>query len=93
MLTSNRTKDIISFFLRWVRNGSLAVLLAMIMTDWDLAQIGALKIMNSDSQIFLCKWHILHLMQTYFYASEFPELWTKVKALVSTSDEEEFNKL
>src|SRR6266850_8035947 len=58
MLASNGTKDIISFFLHWVRDGSLAISPAMIMTDRDLAQIGALKIMYSDSWIFLCKWHI-----------------------------------
>jgi len=93
MLASNGTKDIISFFLCWVRDGSPAISPAMIMTDQDLAQIGALKIMYPDSWIFLCKWHVLHMMRTHFNASEFLELWTKVKALVSTSDEEEFNKL
>ena len=93
MLTFNRTKGIISFFLRWVRDRSSAVLPAIIMTDWDLVQISALKIIYPDSQIFLCKWYVLHVMQTHFNACEFLELWTKVRALVSTSDEEEFNKL
>ena len=46
-----------------------------------------------DSQIFLCKWHILRAMRTHFNAFEFSELWTKVRALVSTPDKEEFNKL
>jgi len=93
MLVSNGTKDIISFFLCWVRDRSPAISLAMIMTNRDLVQIGALKIVYPDSRIFLCKWHVLCAMRTHFNASEFPELWTKVKALVSTSDEEEFNKL
>jgi hypothetical protein len=44
MLMFNGTKDIISFFLYWVRDGSLAVSPAIMMTNWDLAQIGALKI-------------------------------------------------
>src|SRR6267142_5634814 len=58
MLASNGTKDIISFFLCWVRDGSPAILPAMIMTDRDLVQIGALKIVYPDSWIFLCKWHV-----------------------------------
>jgi hypothetical protein len=68
------------FFLHWVRDGSLAVSLAIIMTNQDLAQIGALEIMYLDSWIFLCMWHVLHAMQTHFNACEFLELWTKVRA-------------
>jgi len=62
MLASNGTKDIISFFLHWVRDRSPAISPAMIMTDRDVAQIGALKIMYPDSRIFLCKWHVLRAM-------------------------------
>jgi len=62
MLACNGTKDTISFFLCWVQDRSLAVLPAMIMTDQDLAQISALKIVYPDSQIFLCKWHVLCAM-------------------------------
>jgi hypothetical protein len=93
MLVSNGTKDTITFFVRWVQDGSPAVLPAVIMTDRDLAQIGALEIIYPDSRIFLCKWHVLRAMQSHFNANEFPELWTKVKALVSTPDEEEFDRL
>jgi hypothetical protein len=93
MLTSNGTKDIISFFLHWVRDGSPAVSPAIIITDRNLVQIGALKIVYPDSQIFLYKWHVLCMMRTHFNACEFPKLWTKVRSLVSTPDEEEFNKL
>jgi hypothetical protein len=74
MLASNGTKDIISFFLYWVRDRSLAVSPAIIMTNQDLAQIDVLKIVYLDSQIFLCKWHVLCTMQTHFNACEFPEL-------------------
>src|SRR3984893_8153503 len=93
MLASNGTKDTISFFVRWVRDGSPAVMLAMIMTDRDLAQIGTLKIVYPDSQIFLCKWHVLRAMQSYINANELPELWSKIRALVSTPDEKEFDRL
>ena len=93
MLASNGTKNTISFFVRWVQHGSPAVLPAMIMTDKDLAQIGALKIVYPDSRIFLCKWHVLRAIRSHLNASEFPELWNKVRALVNTPDEEEFDRL
>jgi transposase-like protein len=93
MLASNGTKDTISFFVRWVRDGSPAVSPAVIMTDRDQAQIGALKIVYPDSRIFLCKWHVLRAMRSHFNANDYPEIWNKVRALVSTPDEEEFNRL
>jgi predicted 3-demethylubiquinone-9 3-methyltransferase (glyoxalase superfamily) len=65
----------------------------MIMTDRDLAQIGALKIAYPDSRIFLCKWHVLRAIRTHFNSNDFPELWIKVRALVSASDKEEFDRL
>ena len=93
MLSSNGTKETISFFVRWVRDGSPSVRPAVIMTDRDLAQIGALKIVYPGSQIFLCKWHVLRAMRSHFNTNKFPELWTKVKALVNTPDETTFNKI
>jgi hypothetical protein len=83
MLASNGTKDTISFFVRWVQDGSPAVMPAMIMTDQDLAQIGAFKIVYPDSWIFLCKWHVLHVMRSHINTNELPELWLKIRALVS----------
>jgi hypothetical protein len=93
MLASNGTKDTISFFVHWVWDRSPAVTPAMIITDSDLAQISTLKIVYLDSWIFLCKWHVLHTMRLHINANELPELSSKVRALVSTPDEKEFDRL
>jgi hypothetical protein len=58
------------------------VRLVVIMTDRDCAQINALKAVYLDSQILLCKWHVLHVMRLHFNTNEFLDLWAKVKAFV-----------
>ena len=95
MLASNGTKETISFFLRWVRDGSPQVSPTVMMTNCDLAQICALESVYPEpkSRIFLCKWHVLRAMRSHFNIHEFPDLWTKVKDLVITPDETVFNKL
>jgi hypothetical protein len=62
MLASNGTKETISFFLHWVWDRSLQVSPAVMMTDCDLTQIHTLENVYPDSWIFLCKWHVLHMM-------------------------------
>ena len=62
MIASNGTTNTIAFFVHWVRDASLAVQPAVIMTDHDHAQINMLKAIYPDSQILLCKWHVLRVM-------------------------------
>src|SRR5216683_5220806 len=93
MLASNRTTDTIAFFVGWVRDLSPVVWPAVIMTDCDCAQMNALRLVYPDSQMLLCKWHVLCAMQSHFNTSEFPELWAKVKALVNASQSADFVKL
>jgi len=93
MLVSNGTTDTIAFFVSWVRDASLAVWLAVIITDHDRTQMNALRLVYPDSQMLLCKWHVLRAMRSHFNTSEFPELWAKVKALVNASQSVDFVKL
>jgi hypothetical protein len=93
MLASNGTTDTIAFFVGWVRDASPAVRPAVIMTDRDRAQINALRIVYPDSQILLCKWHVLRAMRSHFNTNEFPDLWAKVKAFVNASELAVFAKL
>jgi len=93
MIASNGTTDTIAFFVGWVRDASPAVRPAVIMTDRDRAQINALKAVYPDSQILLCKWHVLHAMRSHFNTNEFPDLWAKVKAFVNASESGVFAKL
>jgi MULE transposase domain len=93
MLASNGTTNTIAFFVGWVRDVSPAVRLAVIMTDHDHAQMNVLRLVYPDSQMLLCKWHVLRAMQSHFNTNKFPELWAKVKALVNASESANFVNL
>ena len=93
MIASNGTTDTIAFFVGWVRDASPAVRPAVIMTDRNRAQINTLKAVYPDSQILLCKWHVLRAMQSHFNTNEFLDLWAKVKAFVNASESRVFAKL
>jgi hypothetical protein len=93
MLASNGMTAMIAFFLRWVRDASLSVQPAVIITDHDQAQINALEAIYPWSTVNLCTWHILHAMRSHFNINQYPVLWDKVKAWVKTTDQIEFAKL
>jgi|SRR6266851_2857372 len=93
MLASNGTTNTIAFFVSWVRDTSPAVWPAVIMTDHDRVQINALRIVYSDSQILLCKWHVLHVIRLHFNTNKFPDLWAKVKAFVNALESADFARL
>jgi MULE transposase domain len=93
MLTSSATTDIITFFVKWVRDASPSVRPGVIMTDRDQAQIAALEIVYPQSRIFLCTWHVLRAMRSHFVTSQFQPLWEKIKAWVITEDLAEFHKI
>jgi len=93
MLVSNGMTDTIVFFVGWVRDMSLVVQLVVIMTNHDHAQIKVLRIVYPDSQILLCKWHVLHAIQLHFNTNEFLDLWAKVKTFVNTSELADFARL
>jgi hypothetical protein len=85
--------DTIAFFVGWVRDVSPVVQPVVIMTDCDHTQINMLRGIYPDSQILLCKWHVLHAIRSHFNTNEFLELWDKVKAFVNASESAEFAKL
>ena len=93
MLVSNGMTDTIVFFVGWVRDMSLVVQLVVIMTNHDHAQINVLRIVYPDSQILLCKWHVLHAIQLHFNTNEFLDLWAKVRTFVNTSELADFARL
>ena len=93
MIASNGTTNTIAFFVSWVRDTSLAVQPAVIMTDCNCTQINTLRFIYLDSQILLCKWLVLHAMQSHFSTNEFPDLWAKVKAFVNASESADFARL
>jgi hypothetical protein len=74
MLISNRTTENIAFFIKWVRDTNPEVQPAVIMTDCNQAQINTLETVYSNSQIFLCHWHVLHAIRSHFVTTEFEAL-------------------
>ncbi len=93
MLVLNGMTATIAFFLRWVRDASLSVQPAVIMTDRNQAQINALEAIYPQSTVNLCIWHVLHMMRLHFNTNQYPVLWNKVKEWVKTKDQFEFAKL
>jgi len=86
MLTSSATTEIIMFFVRCVRDASPSVRPGIIMTDRDQAQIAALETVYPHSWIFLCRWHVLHVIRSHFITNQFQALWEKIKRWVITDD-------
>lgn len=93
MLASNGTMEIITFFVKWVRDASPEVRPAVIMTDCDQAQINALETVYPQSRIFLCHWHVLRAIRSHFVTTAFEALWQKIKALVRTDNQAIFDGL
>ena len=83
----------IAFFVIWVRDASPEVQPCVIITDCDQAQINALKMVYPQSQIFLCHWHVLHVIQSHFVMMAFKDLWQKIKALVQTDNQVIFDNI
>jgi hypothetical protein len=71
MLASNGMTATIAFFLRWVRDASLLVKPAVIMTDRDQAQINMLEAIYLESTVNLCIWHVLHAMRSHFNTNQY----------------------
>jgi len=93
MLTSSGTTDIITFFVKWVRDASPLVRPGVLMTDRDQVQIAALESVYPQSRIFLCTWHVLHAIRAHFVTNQFQALWDKIKAWVNTDDIAKFLKI
>jgi len=86
MLMSGAMTDIITFFVRWVRDVSPSVQPGIIMTDRDQVQIAALETVYPQSRIYLCTWHMLRAIRTHFVTNQFQALWEKIKCWVITED-------
>ena len=86
MLMSSGMTNMIAFFICWVRDTSLAVQPAVIISNHDQTQLQALKEVYPLSQIWLGIWHVLWAMRSHFSITVFQSLWEKVKILVKTED-------
>jgi hypothetical protein len=90
MVSSNTQTETMAYFLKLVQSWNPELRPTYFMTDRDQAQIAALEAVFPQTQVLLCRWHILHAVQSHFRTDQFPALWDLIKKLVRTSEMNEF---
>jgi len=93
MMSSSGTEMTIHYFLNFVKSHSLEIKPVIIMSDHDQAQMNAIKAAYPDSQLLLCRWHVLRAMQMHFCTEEFPALWEWVCKWVKMPDQLKFDSV
>jgi hypothetical protein len=93
MLSSSGTEATIEFFLNFVKVASPDVVPAIIMSDHNKAQMNAVNTVYLDSKLLLCWWHVLRAIRMHFCMEEFPEVWSRIREWVKTSDQSKFDLL
>ena len=91
MLTSSGMEATITYFLNFVKEQSLEISLAMIMTDCDKAQMNVILAMYPSSTVLLCWWHVLCAIWSHFCMEAFLALWQRICTWVKTSDQAQFD--
>jgi hypothetical protein len=92
MISSNATKDTVTFFLMRLWIASPDVILKRVMSDKDRAQMNSVKQVYPESHLLLCWWHVLHAWQQHFVTAHHPELWALLKAWVRLTDDSLFER-
>ena len=92
MVSSNAKEATIGFFLTTLRQANPTVIMSIMMTDFDWAQINMIMVHYPKAQIFLCWWHVLHAWQQHITISHYPELWKLLKQWVCITDTTKFAK-
>jgi hypothetical protein len=66
MLTTSGAEATIHYFLNFVKEQSLEITPAIMMSDCDQVQINVIKAVYLESTLLLCWWHVLCAMWTHF---------------------------
>ena len=75
MLSSNAQQETIDYFLAMLRKNNPDVIPECWMTDFDKAQINAIRNRHPESKhVYLCWWHVLHAWQQHIVINHYPEL-------------------
>jgi len=74
MLSSSDTEVTIKFFLNFIKMHNLKVMLVIIISNHNKAQMNAINTVYPDSKLLLCWWHMLHVIWMHFCMEEFPEV-------------------
>ena len=92
MLSSNAQQETIDYFLAMLWKNNPDVIPECWMTDFDKAQINAIRNQHPESKhVYLCWWHVLHAWQQHIVINHYPELWELLKAWVRLTDRLQFD--
>ena len=83
----------IKYFLNFVKLQSLEILLVVIMTDHDKAQMNAILAVYPDSMVLICWWHMLYAIQMHFCMEEFTEPWECIWEWIKTANQPKFDSM
>src|SRR6266404_651243 len=93
MMSSSGMEVTVHYFINFVKLQSPEIKPTIIMSDRDQAQMNAIKAVYPESQLLLCRWHVLWAMRMHFRTEEFPDLWERVCEWVKTPDQSKFDSV
>lgn len=79
MISSTGTERVLTHFLRLFRDCNTTTP-RVIMTDYDVAQINALRSVYPDVPIYLCWWHVLRAWKKHLPQAETDQIWPLMTA-------------
>jgi transposase-like protein len=92
MISSNGKEETIYFFLQVFRNRNPTIP-RYILSDRDEGQLNAIERVYSDSQLFLCLWHVLHAWRAHLHIPQHPEVWKMLQMLPRAETKEEADEI
>ncbi|KAG8976619.1 hypothetical protein FRC05_003458 [Tulasnella sp. 425] len=90
MISSRGTERVLTHFLRLFRDRN-TMTPHVIMTDYDVAQINALRSVYPDVPIYLCWWHVLRAWKKHLPQAETDQIWPLMTAWLRESDAARFS--
>ncbi|KAJ6570995.1 hypothetical protein DFH09DRAFT_916772, partial [Mycena vulgaris] len=91
MISSNGKEVTIDYFLATILRENPLISPNIFMSDFDWAQLNAIRRRFPKSRLFLCWWHVLHAWQRYFVTQHYPLLWERLKRWIRITDQAEFD--
>ena len=87
----NGTEATIDYFLATLCAQNPKVIPKYLMTDFNKAQINAIKHHYPESQLLLCWWHVAHVWQQHFVTAHYKDLWAELKKWYQLATKADFD--
>ena len=81
----------IDYFLATLCAQNPKVIPKYLMTDFNKAQINAIKHHYPESQLLLCWWHVAHVWQQHFVTAHYKDLWAELKKWYQLTTKADFD--